>query len=143
MAHQVIIRERKRRKNRSGSTRLVPLHPKLCEIIETWLKDHPGGRFTIAPPRVMLRRRKSTPAKDHVTCGQAHTHFKMTLKKSKWETLSGFHVLRHSFGSNLVRTGKVSPDVVAKWMGHTTTEMRELYQHLFPQDGLKQISVLR
>jgi integrase len=143
-SHQVMIRERKRRKNRRGSTRLVPLHPKLREIMETWMKNHPGGRFAIAPPQqTMLYQRKSTAVKDHVTCSQAHTHFKTTLNKSKWKVVSGFHVLRHSFGSNLVRTGKVSPDVVAKWMGHSTTEMRELYQHLFPQDGLKQISVLK
>ena len=141
-SHQLMIRERKRRKNRSGSTRLVPLHPKLCEIIMAWLKNHPGGRYTIAAPHI-VQRRINTKSTDHVTCNQAHTHFKTTLKYSKWKVVSGFHVLRHSFGSNLVRTGKVSPDVVAKWMGHTTSEMRELYQHLFPQDGLKQISVLR
>ena len=51
-------------------------------------------------------------------------------------------MLRHSFGSNLVRSGQVSSDVVAKWMGHTTEEMKELYQHLFPQDGVEQINVL-
>jgi len=27
-------------------------------------------------------------------------------------------------------------------MGHSTMEMRELYQHLFPQDGVEQIKVL-
>jgi integrase len=140
---QVLIQERKRRKDRRGSTRLVPLHPKLREIIEAWLENHPGGRYTIAPPRSMMYRKKTALAKDRLTCNQAQTHFKTTLNQSNWDVVNGFHVLRHSFGSNLVRTGKVSPDVVAKWMGHTTTEMRELYQHLFPQDGLKQISVLK
>ena len=77
-----------------------------------------------------------------LTESQGTDHFKRTLRDSKWSVVAGFHVLRHSFGSNLIRTGKVSSDVVARWMGHTTMEMRELYQHLFPQDGLGYISVL-
>ena len=28
----------------------------------------------------------------------------------------------------------VPMNVIAKWMGHTTEEMMQLYQHLFPQD---------
>jgi len=56
--------------------------------------------------------------------------------------MRGFHVLRHSFGLNLARSGKISSDVIAKWMGHTTEEMKELYQHLFQQDGVEQIKVL-
>jgi len=136
-AEQILIRERKRRKDRRGSTRLIPLHPKLRQIMTEWFERHPGGRFTIAPPLTMLYRKKSAKPTDRLTLGQAHRHFQTTLKHSKWTVIRGFHVLLHSFGSNLVRTGKVPSDVVAKWMGHTTEEMRELYQHLFPQDGLE------
>jgi len=77
-----------------------------------------------------------------LTVNQAHRHFEMTLSKSKWSVVTGFHVLRHSFASNLARTGTLSSDVIARWMGHTTEEMKALYQHLFPQDGLGQISIL-
>ncbi len=139
---QVTIRERKRRKDRKGSRRLVPLHPKLQATMEAWFAEHPGGFYTLAPPSTMPGRSKSAPPRNHLTPAQAHHHFKITLRDSKWQVISGFHVLRHSFGSNLVRSGKVSSDVVAKWMGHTTMEMCELYQHLFPQDGLQQIMAL-
>lgn len=139
--NQVLIRERKRRKDRSGTTRIVPLHPRLRKIIEEWLDVHPGGPYTIQSPRLMPMRKPIEDFKG-LTVDAAHWHFEATLSWSKWSVVNGFHVLRHSFGSNLIRSGKVPSDVVAKWMGHTSMEMRELYQHLFPQDGLDQISVL-
>ena len=141
-ANLVTIRERKRRKDRKGSTRLVPLHPKLKAVMEDWFANHPGGYFTIAPPTNMARRKKALAPVNCLTPSQAHHHFETTLQGSKWSVVRGFHVLRHSFGSNLIRSGTVSSDVVAKWMGHATMEMRELYQHLFPQDGVEQIKVL-
>ncbi len=138
---QVTIRERKRRKDRSGTTRVVPVHPTLRSVMEKWFAKHPGGRFTIECPKKMLRR-KARRDWTGVSPNQAHHHFDFTLRNSKWTVIAGFHVLRHSFGSNLIRSG-VSSDLVAKWMGHTTMEMRELYQHAFPQDGVGQISLLK
>lgn len=139
--NQILIRERKRRKDKKETTRLVPLHPKLRSIMTDWLEYHPGGPYTIQCPKRMPRRKPLNEFAG-LTVDQAHRHFEATLKKSKWSVVTGSHVLRHSFGSNLIRTGKVPSDTVAKWMGHTTMEMRELYQHLFPQDGLEHISVL-
>ena len=131
-ANQVTIRERKRRKDRKGSTRHVPLHPRLKVVMEAWFGKHPGGSFTVSPPQNMPRRKKALPSANHLTPSQADHHFETTLKGSKWSVVRGFHVFRHSFGSNLIRSGTVSSDAVAKWMGHSTMEMRELYQHVFP-----------
>jgi len=140
-ANQVLIRERKRKKDKKQTTRLVPLHPKLRSIMKVWFESHPGGPYTIQCPKEMPPR-KPLSELTGLTVNQAHRHFEMTLHGSKWTVVTGFHVLRHSFGSNLIRSGKVPSDVVAKWMGHSTMEMRELYQHIFPQDGLGHISVL-
>jgi len=54
--NQVYIREKKRRKDKRETTRVVPLHPNLHSVIESWLEVHPGGPFTIQPPLVMPRR---------------------------------------------------------------------------------------
>jgi len=89
-----------------------------------------------------MRGQKHRFEPQEVTPAKASTHFKTVLRGSKWEVVRGFYVLRHSFGSNLARTGKVSSEEIGTWMGHTTDEMRELYQHLFPQDGLSNISAL-
>ena len=137
---QTTIRERKRRKDRSETTRVVPLHPNLRSVMERWFATHPGGRFTIECPKQMPRKKARTDWTG-VSRNQAQHHFESTLRNSKWSIVAGFHVLRHSFGSNLIRSD-VSSDLVAKWMGHTTMVMRELYQHVFRQDGVGQISRL-
>lgn len=138
---QVRIRERKRRKNMAQTFRFVPLHPKLVAVMQAWFEQHPGGAHTITMP-LSICKKKVRPSFDCLTVHEAHHHFKHSLKNSKWNVVRGFHVLRHSFGSNLARSGKVPRDTIARWMGHTTEEMKDHYQHLFPQDGQSQIEVL-
>jgi integrase len=58
--NQIMIRERKRRKDKNGTTRLVPLHPKLCSIMDAWFGNHPGGPFTIQCPKLMPRQKTRT-----------------------------------------------------------------------------------
>ena len=141
-SNQIMIRERKRRKHLSASTRFVPLHPQLRLILQEWLAIHPGASHLFVRANVIPKGpRQAAPKK--LTLDQATHHFKQTLRESEHSVVAGFHVLRHSFGSNLVRSGRVPPHVVAQWMGHTTEEMKQLYQHLFPQDGVEQISVLQ
>jgi len=139
---QVKIRERKRRRDKAESVRYVPLHSKLAEVMRGWFACHPGGPYAIAGPLKMPCRKAKTEFAE-MTPHEAHHHFKHTLRESKWSVVRGFHVLRHSFGSNLARSGKVPRDTIGKWMGHTTEEMKDLYQHLFPQDGQSQIGVLK
>jgi len=139
--NQILIRERKRRKDLAATFRFVPLHPKLRKIMKNWFEQHPGGHKTLVLP---LRMPGQPHRKEHLelTPDKATKHFEAAIRKTKWDVISGFHVLRHSFGSNLARSGKVSSSTIGAWMGHSTEEMRELYQHLFPQDGVDQISVL-
>ncbi len=139
---QVKLRERKRRKDLAETFRFVPLHSKLAETMREWFANHPGGPYTIAAP-LMMPRRKERKSFSTMTVHEAHHHFKHPLRESKWSVIRGFHVLRHSFGSNLARSEKVPRDTIAKWMGHTTEEMKDLYQHLFPQDGQSQIEALK
>ena len=128
----VVIRERKRRKDLAASTRRMPLHPTLKKVMKEWFHGHPGGQFTIATPLAMPKRKTKTEL-TMLSQKEAHHHFKECLSSSKWKTIRGFHVLRHSFGAICTRAG-VPMNVIAKWMGHTTDEMMKLYQHLFPQD---------
>jgi integrase len=133
----VRIREKKRRKNLSSSTRFVPLNQHLVSIMQEWFDVHPGGGYTITA-RDMNGRVSSEQLKPR----SVHDAFKQPLANSKWSIVRGFHVLRHSFGANLARSGKISSERIGRWMGHSTEDMRELYQHLFPQDGPALIDVL-
>jgi integrase len=137
---RVKIRERKRKRSKSESVRFVDLHPRLAKAMKQCFFEHPGGPYTIAIP-LKMQKRKTRTEFSQMTPREAHYHFKEPLANSKWSVLTGWHVLRHSFGSNLARAG-VPRDRIADWMGHSTEEMKELYQHLFPQDGASQIAAL-
>ena len=129
----VLIREKKRRKNASISYRDVALHPRLKEIMAEWLKKHPGGRYTISVPPGMIRSKSKAETPQPLTLSQARSHFEQTLEESKWKVVRGFHVLRHSFASNLARKG-VHQSIIDRWLGHQTEEMQRRYRHLFPEE---------
>jgi integrase len=53
--------------------------------------------------------------------------------------LSGYHVFRHNFASNLARAGK-DQRVIDGFLGHQTEQMRKRYRHLYPdtkQDAIE------
>ncbi len=133
----VRIREKKRKKDMASSTRFVPLNQHLVSIMQKWFDEHPGGKYTIS-----VEQGIGLVVPKPLNPDLAQYAFKNPLKNSKWSVVRGFHVLRHSFGANLARSGRLSSEVIGKWMGHSTDDMRDLYQHLFPQDGPMLIDVL-
>jgi integrase len=137
---RVKIREKKRSRQQAQTVRFVDLHPRLAEAMKSWFAKHPGGAATIFDPSLM-KQRKSQKDVPHMLPKEATKFFKLGLADSKWSVARGLHVLRHSFGSNLLRAG-VQRDRIADWMGHTTDDMMRLYQHLFPQDGASQIKAI-
>ncbi len=122
--HLLIVREKKRKKNLSGSTRRVPIKPDslLERTLTDWLAKHPGGRHLIVDEH-----------REQWSDDMAAQYFKRTLRHSKWSVLPGYHCLRHSFGSICLRLG-IPTHITAKWMGHTSDEMVRLYQKSFPKD---------
>ncbi len=53
------------------------------------------------------------------------------MATSDWKFITGFHIFRHSFASNLA-AAEVDQRVIDEFMGHQTEEMRRRYRHLFP-----------
>ncbi len=129
----VLIREKKRCRDARTSYRDIVLHPRLKEIIVDWFARHPGGRHTIAVPPGIIRSKRRVEGPQPLSESQAHDHFRRTLADSKWKVVRGFHVLRHSFASNLARKG-VHQSIIDRWLGHQTAEMRDRYRHLFPDE---------
>jgi integrase len=126
----LIVRERKRVKSRQGSTRTVAIHPTLDRVIREHLTKHPGGSvmFGLDPSK-------------RITRDQAVHYWREMFRGSRFERLRGYHVLRHSFASNLAAAG-VRADLIDRWMGHQTQEMRERYRHFFPQEETESIARL-
>jgi integrase len=116
----VQIREKKKSRSLAMTYRRVDMTKLLADTMKAWFDKHPGGQFAI-----------TLDGKGPAPVYEAHNHFKRTLAKSKWNKLRGFHVLRHSFCSNLCAVG-VDQRIIDGFVGHTTEAMRKRYQHLAP-----------
>jgi integrase len=163
----VLLHEKKRARGRR-TTRRVPLSPLLAAVLKGWLACHPGGPHLFCQEGVVGRSKKRSRTTGHqgdatrattlrgrlatvrpreqagplpVSRDEAHDHFKRTLAGSQWGVLRGWHVLRHSFASNLAARG-VDQRVIDEWMGHQTEEMRKRYRHLFPEQQRQAIRLV-
>jgi integrase len=117
----VLFREKKKSKS-ADTLRRGRLTPALVGVLGGWLAGrHPGG------PLVFCRR-----AGEALTDHAVKNLFRRAVRNSKWSVLRGYHVLRHSFASNLAAAG-TDQRVIDELMGHTTEEMRKRYRHLFPE----------
>ena len=123
------LQKKKRDKEVEFSFRDVPVHPQLATALRDWFGRHPGGVFAFAQPDAA-----------EATWDMASHHFRAALAGSKWADVRGWHLLRHSFASNLASAG-VDQRLIDAWMGHST-EIRWRYQHLRPKDQRDAIGVL-
>lgn len=124
------IREKKRSQRQTFTFRQVPKHQELDAILSDWLGNHPGGQ--------LLFCKANLKALDDKTSRQA---FAAVTNSSKFSVLRGYHILRHSFASNLARHG-VDQRTIDGFMGHQTEASRHRYRHLFPADSRSAIGVL-
>jgi len=95
------------------------------------LKQHPGGANLFCQTLDVPRSRVCTPTVVPLTLNEAHDQFHRALAGSKWRVLRGWHVLRHSFASNLAAEG-VDQRIINDWMGHQSEAMVRRYRHLLP-----------
>lgn len=126
----IVLREKKRSQRLEFTFRDVPLHPELRDELNQWLNRHPGGQYLFC--------KNNGNSLDDKTSREGFT---AVTKRSKWTFLRGYHVLRHSFASNLARHG-VDQYKIDAMMGHQTEEMRLRYRHLFPEDRQEAVRVL-
>lgn len=126
----VQIREKKKSRSKAMTFRRVDMTSTLATTMQAWFAVHPGGQAAIAQD-------KTKPLSIH----EAHDHFKRALKGTKWAKVRGFHVLRHSFASNLAARG-VDGRIISEFMGHTSLEMERRYRHLVPDIKKRAIELL-
>ncbi|MCE9556952.1 MAG: site-specific integrase [Planctomycetes bacterium] len=121
----ITVRQRKSTK----PTRQVPI----SDTLRAYLVEYLKGREEVYLVTV----------KDKALTGStAPYYFDMLFKGSKWENkLCGYHRLRHSFGSIALSNGGTR-DVIGSLMGHSTEEMKSLYQKVYPCDKAKAATFL-
>lgn len=115
----VTIREKKRDKTKT-TTRRVPLTPFLKDVLADWLQQRGKGKALFCKTDGSA-----------ITPREAHNYFQRGLRLSKWRTLKGWHVFRHSFISALASKG-VDQRIIDDIVGHQTEQQRRRYRHLYP-----------
>ena len=124
------VREKKRVRGRI-TMRVVPMSELLCETLDAWFSEHPGGQSAFCLGPNVCRSGKPTDAARSLTVDESNHHFKQVFLNSKWSVLRGWHVFRHSFASNCAVRG-LDQRMINEWMGHQTEAMVKRYRHLFP-----------
>ena len=124
------IREKKRVQTLSESYRQIPIDPRLKTIVEPLLQNLNAGDYVF-----------SDHSNEEIKPIRAAKLWGMSFRNSRWMYLKGWHVLRHSFASNLAVAG-TPESVIDKLMGHQTEEQRARYRHLFPWERSKAIASL-
>jgi integrase len=127
----VTVREKKRVVGKR-STRTAPLTPRLAAILRAWLAVRPDSPYLFCQAARVTRSRTRRDGPTAVTKDEAHDHFKRTAAGSKWASLRGYHVLRHTFISALASEG-VDQRVIDEIVGHQSEEQRKRYRHLYPK----------
>ena len=120
-SEQVAIRQKKSDRSKTFTRRYVPIHPDLAIIVREWLVTRPG-----TSPFLIVNGDG-----DPLSINQAAHGFRAAVTGTKWHVLRGYHVLRHSFASNLASRG-IDQRVIDELLGHSTAEMSRRYRHLAP-----------
>lgn len=112
---------------KSGKTRKVPLSADAREALRKL-------------PSRLMRGYVFGTGKKRLTTGELQAPLRTASKRAELVRV-GWHVLRHTFASQLVMKG-VSLRVVQDWMGHSTITMTERYAHLAPGFSSEAVSML-
>lgn len=124
------VREKKRRHGSSESRRYVQLAASVSEFLRPLLAARePGFVF-------------SDDAAEMTTKRQSYWLWKCALKDTQWQSITGFHTLRHSFISNAAASG-ITEAQLWSWTGHLTEEQKTRYRHFFPSQSRKEIELLK
>jgi len=113
----------------NGSTkdkdeRFVPIHPKVAELLGSPRNDR-GPIYCEITQRTLLKRLK-------VLCEQCEFENPRQYK---------LHSFRHHFAS-LCANNRVAHRKALAWLGHSSSDMLDLYYHLHDEDSLQAMQAL-
>ena len=120
------IKEKKRDSGMS-TTRRVPISDRLAEALKPLMAEERLYLFG--------------PGKTPLTVDIAKQTWQRTFKNSKWASVPGWHVARHSICSIAASQG-IDQRIIDDWVGHSTDEQRRRYRHLAPSTHAKAINQL-
>ena len=119
----IAITEKKRRQGQT-TTRVLPIHPDLRDMLARRIKSHPTGPIF-------------TSSVDTLADG-----LKEAIRGTRFDVRGlGWHALRHSLVSRLIDRG-IPITVAAEIAGHSNLSTTGLYSHSFPQRVVEAVAML-
>ncbi len=97
---------------------LIPLHPIAEQILSLYTKENSKGDYKIFP--------------DTMSKGKLLTHLKTVSLACGVRTPLGYHVGRHSFGTQTLEAG-IPIESIAKMMGHSSIASTQIYAQITNQ----------
>lgn len=166
MDDRVITIHEKKWVRGKNSTRRVPIVYSLYQVLDDWLKAHPGGPFLFCLGSSVTRSKKRSTTTTHgvtngpstassrtvslkirptqpfapLTKDEAHNHLKAVFKYSEWSHIRGWHFFRHGF-IGACASAAVDQRYIEEWVGHQTDEQRKRYRH--PAPSSQQVAIAR
>ncbi len=123
------VRELKRDTEKEFTIRMVPLHPLLNQILESWLNVHPGGRWMITKDGRQLK------------VDDADTHLAIALRGHEVFLHVTWHKFRHSVCSIMASQG-IDQRKIDAIVGHVDERTAARYRHLCPMTNLDAVKSL-
>jgi site-specific recombinase XerD len=117
-------------------SRTVPLHVRLREALAAWLEERPSCPGADDTAALLLSRRGTRMTTDAL----ADVITAITRAAGLDDDVTS-HILRHTFGTELVRSG-VDLVTVAELMGHASLETTRLYTRPSASDVQRAVDVL-
>ena len=116
-------------------SRTVPVHPKLREALAAWLAERPSRRG--ADPAALFTSSRGT----RMTTNAVADVIDAITRAAGMDDHVTSHVLRHTFGTELTRSG-VDIVTVAELMGHASLETTRLYTRSSAADMQRAVDLL-
>jgi len=116
--------------------REVPIHPQLRRDVTLWLEERPNWTGADGTPALFLNRRG-----DRLSARGASDVVAALAEAASQEDETTAHVLRHTFGTTLVRGG-ADLVLVAELMGHARLETTRAYTRPTADDRAKSLDLL-
>jgi integrase/recombinase XerC len=116
--------------------REVPIHPQLRRDLTLWLEERPNWPGADATPALFLNQRSG-----RLSARGASDVVAALADAASQEDKTTAHVLRHTFGTTLVRGG-ADLVLVAELMGHARLETTRAYTRPTAEDRAKALDLL-
>ena len=106
----------------------IPVHSSLRKILETWLLDKDSNEGYVCERNAADYKRGALTAKVKLLLEKCGIETCMKDELGRRKLVHSFHSLRHTFVSLAIESG-MSPFLVAKIVGHSSTAMTQHYWH--------------